>query len=169
MTSSHPVGGSGVVALKQSALPNPEPEQSMCVKPPPTFAECCATVPSGREITPGKIHCVSSKQSQLLCKCHRTHPSGPPLFSECKQMLSILLIILGYCIILSWCQAIRGSNNSLNWGLELNSKHVTLLRGVCKRFLETVYKDVFNCWKQGPVRPGSSKTFLRYGHNKHIS
>lgn len=55
-------GGSGVIALRQSALLSPEPEQSVCVKPPPISAECYATVPSGREITPGKIHCVSSKQ-----------------------------------------------------------------------------------------------------------
>lgn len=125
--------------------------------------------PQGQRSHPWENPLCPQQARAVLCKGCRTHPSGPPLFSECKQMLSILLIISGYCIILLWCQAIRGSNNSLNWGSELMRKHLTLLRGVCKCFLETVYKDVFNCWKQGLAGPRSSKSFLRYGHNKHIS
>lgn len=151
-------------AIQWGALLNPRPEQPVCQ----ASSNLCRMLCHYRQWQ-SNYPWENPLAKSVLCKCSRTHPSSPPLFSECKQMWRILLIISGYCIILLWCQAIRGSNNSLNWGLELNYKHVALLRGVCKCFLETVYKDVFNCWKQELALPRSSKSFLRYGHNKHIS
>lgn len=157
--------GSGMIAWRQLALLNPQAWTAYVCQASSYLCTILYQCPQWRRNYPWENPLAKA----VLCKCCGMHPSGPPLFSECKQMLRILLIISGYYIILLWCQAIRGSNNSLIWGLEQNCKHVALLQGVCKCFLETVYKDVFNCWKQELALPRSSKSFLRYGHNKHIS
>lgn len=99
-----------MVPLMRSVLLSPQPEHPIYGKLSPNSSRTFAAIASGQQRNNPweKPPCISSKQRRCFanvagCILHSS------LFSEYKQMLYILLIISGYCIILLWCQAIRGS------------------------------------------------------------